>query len=138
MANQPREISPEIRQFFDERVELVVAELPQQVKDFMDRVPLFVEDYPSPQVMREMRIRHPANLLGLYSGVPLIKRSVDQTRTMSDVIHIYRLGILSSSRSRVGSINEAELRKQIRKTILHEYGHHVGLSERDLSELGYG
>jgi predicted Zn-dependent protease with MMP-like domain len=101
-------------------------------------VPLFVEDYPSPQVMREMRIRHPANLLGLYSGVPLIKRSVDQTRMMSDVIHIYRLGILNSSRSRLGSINEAELRKQIRKTILHEYGHHVGLNERDLRELGYG
>jgi predicted Zn-dependent protease with MMP-like domain len=138
MANQPREISSEIRQFFDEHVELVVAELPHEVKDFMDRVPLFVEDYPSPQVMREMRIRHPANLLGLYSGVPLIKRSVDQTRMMSDVIHIYRLGILSSSRSSVGSINEAELRKQIRKTILHEYGHHVGLNEHDLRELGYG
>ena len=97
MANQPHEISPEIRQFFDEHVEFVVAELPQQVTDFMERVPLFVEDYPSPQVMRKMRIRHPANLLGLYSGVPLIERSVDQTRMMSDVIHIYRLGILSSS-----------------------------------------
>src|SRR5882757_9941821 len=138
MANQPREISSEIRQFFDEHVELVVADLPQEVKDFMDRVPLFVEDYPSPQVKREMRIRHPANLLGLYSGVPLIKRNVDQTRMMSDVIHIYRMGILSSSRSRTGSINEAELRKQIRKTILHEYGHHVGLKERDLRDLGYG
>jgi predicted Zn-dependent protease with MMP-like domain len=138
MANQPREISSEIRQFFDEHVELVVAELPQEVKDFMEHVPLFVEDYPSPQVMREMRIRHPANLLGLYSGIPLIARSVDQTRMMSDVIHIYRLGILSSSRSRADSINEAELRKQIRKTILHEYGHHVGLNERDLRELGYG
>jgi predicted Zn-dependent protease with MMP-like domain len=138
MANQPREISPEIRQYFDEHVEFVVAELPQQVTEFMERVPLFVEDYPSPQVMRKMRIRHPANLLGLYSGVPLIERSVDQTRMMSDVIHIYRLGILTASRSRAGSINEAELRKQIRKTILHEYGHHVGLDERELRERGYG
>ena len=138
MADQPREISPEIREFFDEHVEFVVGELPQEVKDFMERVPLFVEDFPSPQVLRKMRIRHPANLLGLYSGVPLIERSVDQTRMMSDVIHIYRLGILTSSRSRTGSINEAELRKQIRKTILHEYGHHVGLNERDLRDLGYG
>ena len=31
-----------------------------------------------------------------------------------------------------------ELRKQIRRTILHEYGHHVGLTERDLRDLGYG
>ena len=138
MANEPRELKDEIRQFFDEHVELVVAELPQEVKDFMERVPLFVEDFPSPQVMRQMRIRHPANLLGLYSGVPLINRSVEQTRMMSDVIHIYRLGILSASRSRTGSIDEAVLRKQIRKTILHEYGHHVGLNERELRELGYG
>ena len=138
MANQPHEISPEIRQFFDEHVEFVVAELPQEVTDFMERVPLFVEDYPSPQVMRTMRIRHPANLLGLYSGVPLIERSADQTRMMSDVIHIYRLGIIVSSRSRNGAIDEAQLSKQIRKTILHEYGHHVGLNEQELRDLGYG
>jgi predicted Zn-dependent protease with MMP-like domain len=138
MPNQPREIRPEIRQFFDDHVESVVAELPQQVRDFMEKVPLYVEDYPSAKVMSDMRIRHPANLLGLYSGVPLTARSVDQTRMMSDVIHIYRLGILSASRSRPGPIDEAELRKQIRKTILHEYGHHVGLNERDLRELGYG
>jgi predicted Zn-dependent protease with MMP-like domain len=35
-------------------------------------------------------------------------------------------------------MDEAKLRQQIRKTILHEYGHHVGLTERDLRELGYG
>ncbi len=138
MAREPRELRPELRQFFDEQVELVLAELPQQVKDFIENVPLFVEDFPSAEVMRRMRIRHPANLLGLYSGVPLIERSVEQTRLMSDVIHIYRLGIMSSSRSRDGSLNEALLRKQIRKTILHEYGHHVGLTESDLRKLGYG
>lgn len=138
MAKEPRELRPELRQFFDEQVELVLAELPQQVKDFIEDVPLYVEDYPSADVMRRMRIRHPANLLGLYSGVPLIERSIEQTRQMPDLIHIYRLGILSSSRSRDASISEAELRKQIRKTILHEYGHHVGLTERDLRELGYG
>ena len=34
--------------------------------------------------------------------------------------------------------DEVDLRKQIRKTILHEYGHHVGLTEHDLRKLGYG
>ena len=56
---------------------LVLAELPQQVTDFMKEVPLVVEDYPSREVMRRMRIRHPAHLYGLYTGIPLIKRSVD-------------------------------------------------------------
>ena len=138
MAKEPRELRAELRQFFDEQVELVLAELPQQVKDFIEEVPLYVEDYPSAEVMQRMRIRHPANLLGLYTGVPLIERSIEQTRPMPDVIHIYRLGILSSSRSRDGSFGEAEVREQIRKTILHEYGHHVGLTERDLHDLGYG
>jgi predicted Zn-dependent protease with MMP-like domain len=138
MANQPRQITLEIRQFFDEHVEFVVAELPQQVRDFMENVPLVVEDYPSREVMRRMRIRHPSHLYGLYTGVPLIQRSVDQSGVMSDVINIYRLGILGLARKREGGFDEAELRKQIRRTILHEYGHHVGLTERDLRELGYG
>ena len=59
-------------------MELVLAELPQQVLDFMKEVPLVVEDYPSREVMRRMRIRHPAHFYGLYTGIPLIKRSVDQ------------------------------------------------------------
>jgi predicted Zn-dependent protease with MMP-like domain len=138
MANRPQEISSEIRQFFDEHVELVLAELPPEVTEFMEHVPLFVEDYPSPDVMRRMRIRHPSHLYGLYTGVPLIKRSVDQSGVMSDVIHIYRLGILGLARQRDGGFDETELRKQIRRTILHEYGHHVGLTERDLRRLGYG
>jgi predicted Zn-dependent protease with MMP-like domain len=138
MAKQPHDIEPELRRFFDEQVELVVADLPQQVTDFMENVPLVVEDYPSQSVMRRMRIRHPSHLYGLYTGTPLIKRSVDQSGVMSDVIYIYRLGILHVSRKRDGGIDEAELRKQIRRTILHEYGHHVGLTERDLRKLGYG
>jgi predicted Zn-dependent protease with MMP-like domain len=138
MADQSREIDPETRQLFDEHVEFVVAELPQQVKDFMENVPLVVEDYPSQEVMRRMRIRHPSHLYGLYTGVPLIKRSVEHSGVMSDVIHIYRLGILGLARQRDGRFDEAKLRKQIRRTILHEYGHHVGLTERDLRELGYG
>jgi predicted Zn-dependent protease with MMP-like domain len=128
----------EHRQFFDEHLEVVLAELPQQVKDFMEEVPMVVEDYPSREVMRRMRIRHRSHLCGLYTGVPLIKRSIEHSGIMSDVIHIYRLGIMSQARKRDGGFDEAELRKQIRKTILHEYGHHVGLSERELRKLGYG
>ncbi len=131
-------MNAELRELFDEQLEVVLAELPQQVTDFMEDVPLVVEDYPSREVMRRMRIRHPAHLYGLYTGIPLIKRSVDNWGVLSDVMHIYRLGILSKSRARDGGFDEAELREQIRRTILHEYGHHVGLTERDLRELGYG
>jgi predicted Zn-dependent protease with MMP-like domain len=131
-------MDPELRTLFDEQLEELLPELPQQVRDFMERVPLVVEDYPSPAIMRKMRVRHPAHLCGLYTGIPLNKRSVEQSGVPSDVIHIYRLGILSSSRRRGGGFDEPRLREEIRRTILHEYGHHVGMTERDLRELGYG
>jgi predicted Zn-dependent protease with MMP-like domain len=131
-------MKPELRKVFDDQLEQVLPELPQQVQDFMNDVPLVVEDYPSREVMRRMRVRHRSHLCGLYTGIPLIKRSVDHWGVPSDVIHIYRLGILSQSRTRDGRIDDVELRSQIRRTILHEYGHHVGLSERDLRGLGYG
>ena len=131
-------MNTELRELFDGQVEIVLAELPQQVRDFMKDVPLVVEDYPSREVMQRMKIRHPAHLYGLYTGIPLIKRRVDNWGVVSDVVNIYRLGILSKSRARDGGFDEAELREQIRRTILHEYGHHVGLTERDLRERGYG
>jgi predicted Zn-dependent protease with MMP-like domain len=128
----------ELRKMFDEQLEMVLPDLPQQVQDFMQNVPLVVEDYPSPEVMRRMRVGHRSALCGLYTGIPLIKRSVDHWGVPSDVIHIYRLGILSQARNASGKIDDEDLRKQIRFTILHEYGHHVGLTERDLRQLGYG
>jgi predicted Zn-dependent protease with MMP-like domain len=127
----------EHRKIFDEQLEIVLGDLPQQVQDFMQKVPLVVEDYPSREVMRRMRVRHRSALCGLYTGIPLIKRSVEHWGVPSDVIHIYRQGITSQAQT-AGRIDAAELRKQIRFTILHEYGHHVGLTERDLRELGYG
>ena len=131
-------MDPELRAQFDEQLEELLADLPQQVRDFMERVPLVVEDYPSPAIMRKMRVRHPSHLCGLYTGIPLSKRSVEQSGVPSDVIHIYRLGILSASRRRGGGFDGERLREEIRRTILHEYGHHVGMTERELREMGYG
>jgi predicted Zn-dependent protease with MMP-like domain len=45
---------------------------------------------------------------------------------------------MSQARRPGGQFDAAELQRQIRFTILHEYGHHVGLTERDLREFGYG
>jgi predicted Zn-dependent protease with MMP-like domain len=131
-------MDPEWRALFDEQLETLLPELPAQVREFMERVPLVVEDFPSPAIMRKMRVGHPSHLCGLYTGIPLNKRSVEQSGVPSDVIHIYRLGILSASRRRRGGFDEGRLRAEIRRTILHEYGHHVGMTEQELDDLGYG
>ncbi len=130
-------MKPELRQYFDEQLEQVLPQLPQRVHELLDEVPLYVEDYPSPEVMRKMHVRHRRNLCGLYTGIPLTSRSVEHSGVLSDVIHIYREGILSMASDRRGQIDEEELRKQIRITILHELGHHHGMDEDELEELGY-
>lgn len=128
----------EIRELFDAELDEVVAELPQQARNLIDQVPMVVEDYPSPEVLRRTKIRRRSDLCGLYTGIPLIHRSVEHWGVPSDVIHIYREGILGLAQRRDGSIHRAKLRDQIRLTILHEYGHHHGMTEEELRELGYG
>ena len=127
----------ETRAFFDRHLEHVLDTLPQRAKDLLEEVPLYVEDYPSQQVMRKMGIRHRTHLLGLYTGIPLIDRNMEAPPVLSDVVQIYREGILAYSRRHTGELDEAELRDQIRRTILHELGHHHGMSEEELEDLGY-
>jgi predicted Zn-dependent protease with MMP-like domain len=128
----------ELRNIFDTEFEVVLAELPARIHELMEEIPLVVEDYPSAEVMRRMRVRHRSQLCGLYTGIPLTERSIMHSGVPSDVIHIYREGILSQAMRRDGTISVPRLRKQIRITILHEYGHHHGMTERDLREMGYG
>ena len=126
------------RDYFDEQLDRVMDKMPQQVHELLNKVPMFVEDHPSDKVMREMGVRNRYRLCGLYTGIPLTDRSIMQSGVLSDVIHIYREGILSMVTDVSGQIDEQELRDQIRITVLHELGHHHGLDEDDLRELGYG
>jgi predicted Zn-dependent protease with MMP-like domain len=131
-------VNPKLRKLFDSALDEVVADLPPQVRKLLDEVSLVTEDYPSRDVMRRTGVRHRAQLCGLYTGIPLINRSVEQSGILSDVIHIYREGVFSLAVGSDRQFNPAKLRQEIRKTILHELGHHHGLTERDLSDLGYG
>ena len=126
------------RQYFGEQLEQVMSQMPKMVHDLLERVPMYIEDHPSEKTMREMGIHHPSQLQGLYTGIPLTSRSVDQSGVLSDVIHIYRQGILAQATDHGGHVDETELRRQIRITVLHELGHHHGLDEDELRELGYG
>lgn len=119
-------------------LEEVLAELPPEVHKLIDRVPLHVEDYPSRRVMEQTGARRRDALCGLYTGIPLGERSVEQSGTLPDVVTIYRQGILAAASDARGRIRKDRLREEIRITVLHELGHHHGLDEDDLRELGYG
>ncbi len=126
------------RKRFDEQVDKVLAEMPPQIHELLERVPLHVEDHPSEEVMLDRDVEYLDDLCGLYTGIPLTQRSIEHSGTLPDVVTIYREGILTAAADRDGRIRNQRLRKEIRITILHELGHHHGLTEDDLRALGYG
>ena len=130
-------MNAKLRQYFDEQLEAVLRKMPQRVHQLLDAVPLVVEDHPSRETMRRLRVRRRDRLCGLYTGIPLTERSIEHSGIPSDVIHIFREGIVALATGPGRVLDEDELRRQIRLTILHELGHHHGLEEKELRELGY-
>ena len=117
---------------FGELVEQALTELPPNFAEFLEEVPVEVRDNPEPDQLRRLGMRKHDLLLGLYHGRPRTQRSVEDSGRMPDVIYIFQRPIELVSRG------ESELIEQVRKTVLHEIGHHFGMSEEDLNELGYG
>jgi predicted Zn-dependent protease with MMP-like domain len=117
---------------FGELVEAALAEVPGEFADYLEEVSIEVRDRPSFDQMRSVGTRQGSLLLGLYLGRPRTQRSVEDSGAMPDIIYIFQESIELVSRS------EQELVEQVRKTVLHEIGHHFGMSEQDLDELGYG
>jgi len=131
-------VTADERELFDQILEEILSELPEQLLDKLDEIPLVVEDYPSDEVLDELDLDDGAYLCGLHTGIPLTDRGVEHSGTIPDMIHVYREGVLNLSIDEAGRIDEDVLRVQIRITVLHELGHHFGLDEDDLSALGYG
>jgi predicted Zn-dependent protease with MMP-like domain len=127
-----------LRDRFDATLEEVLAELPEELHRLLEEVPLVVEDFPTREDLRRVGARRKDTLCGMYTGIPLTKRSVEHSGTLPDVIRIFRRGILSAATDRRGCISDSALRRQMRVTILHEIGHHFGMGESDLRRYGYG
>jgi predicted Zn-dependent protease with MMP-like domain len=126
------------RRVFDKQLERVLAEMPPMVHKLLDEVPLYVEDYPSDAIMKEMNLEYRDDLCGLYTGIPLDEKSISHSGQLSDVVTIYREGIWSLAADDSGRVAPKQLRHDIRITILHELAHYHGLTEEELEELGYG
>jgi predicted Zn-dependent protease with MMP-like domain len=116
---------------FAQLVEEALEELPDQFAEFLEEVPLEIRDRPTPEQLRKGRVGRGSLLLGLYLGRPLTMRHVEDSGVMPDSIYIFQEPI-----QQVCNTPE-QLKRQVRVTVLHEIGHHFGLNEDDLEELGY-
>lgn len=135
------------RDRFDALLEEVLATLPPRLHELLDESPLIVEDRPSRKLLEELDMDPTQeSLCGLHSGTPLTERSVFHGDEMPETIHMFREGIIMEAggwqpcqdEQGRSSGGEESVREQIRITLLHEIGHHFGLEEEDLEELGYG
>ena len=132
-------LTPRQRRIFDELLDEIMHELPEQLHELMEEVPLIVEDEPSDQLLDEMEMERDEDLCGLHWGVPLTERSVQQSGELPDRMMLFRGPIMRLAGWRGVHDRETvdELAEQIRITLLHEIGHHFGLDEDDLARLGY-
>ena len=117
---------------FGELVELAFAQLPAQFRGFLDEVRIEILDRPTERQRAAIHLRGDQLLLGLYQGRPRTRRSVEDSGAIPDVIYIFQESIQAVCGDRESLI------EQVRKTVLHEIGHHFGMSEKDLEDLGYG
>src|SRR6202158_6201410 len=116
------------REHFVKVVEEALDSLPQEFRSRIRNVAVLVEDMPpnqpSPQSGQQRRL-----LLGLFHGVPTTKKSIFDLVTGPDHIVLYQKNIEAVCSS------EAELREQIRQTLIHELGHYFVMTEEQLRDV---
>ena len=117
---------------FEELVERALAELPEQFARHLEEVPVEIRQRPTREQLKRVGLEEDELLLGLYDGVPLTMRSVEHSGVRPAVIYIFKEDV------ELASDSEEDLVEQVRTTVLHEIGHHFGMDEDDLDELGYG
>jgi len=109
---------------FEAEVEGVVESLPASIRSQLDNVTIEVA-YQQPSDIGDP-------VLGLYEGIPLNERGFDYFAVAPD-----RIRVFYSEHQALG-LSDDDLRKEIRTTVLHEIGHHLGISDARLHELGWG
>jgi predicted Zn-dependent protease with MMP-like domain len=118
------------REEFEEQVEEALARLPEEIARMMDNIDVVVADRPTRSELRRVRLPRGELLLGLYTGVPLGERGQHYANVLPDRVVLYQRNIEAA-------YAPEEIVEGIRQTVLHEVGHHFGLSDERLRELGY-
>ncbi len=110
---------------FRELVTEALDSLPKEFAEKLSNVSVTVEDFPTSYQLRKSKLPPGALLLGLYEGVPQTKRGIYYS-TLPDKITIFKNSIERVTRT------EEEIKAQVRATVIHEIGHHFGLSDSEM------
>ena len=108
----------------------VFARLPPRFRELCEGVIIRVDDFPTEEVLEEMEAESEFDLLGLFQGVGLPFRSNDDIARLPNMIWLYRRPILD-----YWSEHEETLGHIVRHVLIHEIGHHFGLSDDDMEAI---
>jgi predicted Zn-dependent protease with MMP-like domain len=104
--------------------------LPEPFANSLGAVVLLVRDFADSDTLSQMGIEDPFELTGLYEGVPLTEQSVEQSGTLPERILLFRRPILDE-----WADGEETLEHLVAHVLIHEVGHHFGLSDDDIHAL---
>jgi predicted Zn-dependent protease with MMP-like domain len=113
-----------------EMAEAAFSAIPEALRDLVRGTAIVVEDAPDDETLAEMGLESPWELTGLYHGTPLTQKSVLDVPQEPDTILLFREPIL------LEWIETGEdLFRLVRNVLIHEIGHHFGLSDDDIARL---
>jgi predicted Zn-dependent protease with MMP-like domain len=116
---------------FEELAETAYARLPARFRRLCGGVVIRIEDFPTDDVMKEMDLESPFDILGLFTGIGLPQDgAVAETGRLPNMIHLYRRPILD-----YWAEHEETLGAIITHVLVHEIGHHFGLSDEDMQRI---
>ncbi len=108
----------------------VFLHLPKKFRDLCADVVIQVDDFPSKEVLARMRARSEFDLLGLFHGIGLPLRGESFTGQMPNMIWLYRRPILD-----YWAGHDETLGDIVKHVLVHEIGHHFGLSDDDMHAI---
>jgi predicted Zn-dependent protease with MMP-like domain len=115
---------------FEELAARAWARLPREFRELSRDVVIRVEDFATEEVLRELGLESPFDLMGLYQGVSVEKKSVMDPMRLPDMVFLYRRALLD-----YWAEGEETLGDLVTHVLVHEIGHHFGLSDADMERI---
>jgi predicted Zn-dependent protease with MMP-like domain len=115
---------------FEELAAQAWERLPQEFRTMCDGVVIRIEDFATDEVLKSLGIDSPFDLMGLYQGVSLDRKSVMDSGREPDMVFLYRRAILD-----YWAESDETLGGLVTHVLIHEIGHHFGLSDADMEAL---
>jgi predicted Zn-dependent protease with MMP-like domain len=107
--------------------------LPRHFRELCRDLVIRIEEFPTEEVLEELKLDSPFDLMGLYQGVSLPNRSVSDVLRLPDMVFLYRRPILDH-----WSEGGETLGHLVTHVLVHEIGHHFGLSDASMREVEEG